>query len=280
MVTDKHPKWLKTARIWAIHISWVILVGLAIWLMYSNWQSFSNPSGVSNISQLTALILSNKANIQVISFGSFLCILGLFYVLLKIPFVKWENLKLFGFEMKRASEIQKAAIEELTYSNEVDWIRVLTLATLSSEMGFKYVDPYVVDGVFDGENAFLKILHEVHKVYKTKLNIILDYGVVTVNNGVIEESETSGLSPVLKKALFYSLWEGEAHSINEEGESIVVSPVLLNGHKKPHYLIYIRTNDYTFDRRDEAHLKGIVNIVSINTELALVSKLAEKGGIA
>ncbi|MBO9129038.1 hypothetical protein [Bacillus sp. 165] len=280
-IVEEVAKWYKTILKILPAILTLFLVGSMITVFWLHADSFLNPPHMNSAKDLMQAILQNKAIMQVVMIGILLIAFGALSFIVRIPFMRMEHIRIFGFEYKKeADKIVEAAAVELENSRQFEYYRLAILSTISNEEFYiNKFKPYIDEGMkLEAKSLVEEVIAIMEMTYREELHIRFNYEVIEVFEDVLEEEKIKHMPRFVRELGLEAKNTKESISFTDTGtrQSAVVSPILFSSAQDNSFLlVFLYSSEYTFDKTDELHLHALSNTLNEFAVRAVYERILE-----
>ncbi len=274
-------KWYKTVLKVVPSVLTILLVGSMIVVFWLNMDSFLHPPTMNTPKDLMQAILQNKAIMQIVMIGILLIVFGALSFIIRIPFMRMEHIRVFGFEYKKeADQIVEAAAVELENSRQFEYYRLAILSTISNEEFYiNKFKPYInQDMKLDAKSLVEEVMAIMEMTYREELNVSFDYDIVEVFDDVLDEEKLKHIPRFVRElaARAKDLKDSISSTDKGTGLSAVVYPIVFSAAQDDSFLlVFMYSAEYTFDKTDELQLNALSNILNEFAVRAVYERLTE-----
>lgn len=244
---------------------------LGAYLFISNWEEFRQFRDITSFEDLQSFIYSNSVIQQLIVFGVFVFLLSMISFILRSPFFRWEQVKIFGFEAKAAlkEKAEKEAKEELDYLYLIENLRMDSMELFTSELTYATILQHLnlEEHVFNGKAALAEILESYCILYReSPLNCTIRYGVLTIHKNEISVADYEQyykLPQYLKEDIDDVMKTKRAQKWSHDDIHTFVTPIAFLDNFEVYYIVYLSSYEIEFNFLTQKQFQILNSIIEL-----------------
>lgn len=270
-VSGKSKDWIKKLRTSVLISLSTTSIVIMIYSLSKNIDKLSEPPQFKKLSELQFFLINH--NIYIITLIFILALFAFISLLIKIQFVNWKHVKMFGiFEGERFDELKDEAEEVVALYRDLEHNKLNFLKHLN--LGFYLrLTQIITQYGFDKVVIFQTLSENIEKVYDTP---VAHYRVrkEIIHMDQVDRAELerviNHLSECHKKSIIDS-FESKKVCYESDGKiSVIVTPYFINDTDETTCFLYLESKEYHFDDHDEAFLQSVFNILQMYSLAALM----------
>ncbi|GAA0379239.1 hypothetical protein [Bacillus horti] len=271
---DEHQLFVKNRQkmkdFFSAFVVFVVFV-YGAYLFLANLEHFSQFRTISSFEDLQSFIYSNPVIQQLIAFSVFAFLLSIISFIVRSPFFKWEQIKIFGFEAKAAikEKAEKEAKEELDYLYLMENLRMDTMEIFTSDLTYDIIRQHLnlQEHVFNGKHALEEILESYCILYReSPLNGTIRYGVLTIHNheiSVADYEQYIKLPQYLKEDIDHVIQTKQVQRWYHDDIHTFITPFSFLNDYEVYYVIYLSSYEIEFNSLTEKQFQILKNIIEL-----------------
>lgn len=241
------------------------------YLFISNWAEFREFRDISSFEDLQSFVYSNSVIQQLIVFSVFALLLSLISFIIRSPFFRWEQVKIFGFEAKAAlkEKAEREAKEELDYLYLMENLRMDSMELFTSDLTYATVIKYLNlhEQVFNGKKALEEILESYCILYQeSPLNCTIRYGVLTIHLNeisVADYEQYTKLPVYLKEDIDEVMKTKHTQRWSHDDIHTFVTPFSFLNDFEVYYIIYLSSYEIEFNSLTQKQFQILKNLIEL-----------------
>jgi hypothetical protein len=270
-ITVKNKNWIKKFRTGILISLTIASIVIVLYSLTNNIDNLSNPPPFLNLSELQFFLINH--NIYIITLIFFLALLAFTTFLIKIQFVNWKHVKMFGiFEGERFDELKDEAVEVMALFRDLEHNKLNFLTHLN--LGFYLrLTQIVKEHGFDKVVILQTLAENIEKVYDipaVHYRVRKELIHIEQNNRDELEREISHLSEIHKKSIVDSFESKRVCYGSDNKKSVIIMPYFLNDNEITTSFLYLESKEYQFDDHDKAFFQSVFNILQMYSLAALM----------